>query len=83
MTLFMDMATTGGPATNDGVEKAHAADLHTPRRIRLLSLRYRADQEHGKILFLVDAPDADAAVAVRREAHGLAVDETYPVAEGA
>ena len=46
-------------------------------------LRYWVDQEHGKIFCLVDAPDADAAATVHREAHGLVADEIYPVAEGA
>ena len=45
-------------------------------------LRYWVDQEHGKIFCLVDAPDADAAAAVHREAHGLVADEIFPVAEG-
>ena len=40
-------------------------------------------KEHGKIFCLVDAPDADAAATVHREAHGLVADEIYPVAEGA
>ena len=35
------------------------------------------------IFCLVDAPDAEAAAAVHREAHGLVADEIYPVAEGA
>ena len=43
----------------------------------------RADEEHGKIFCLVDAPDADAAAAVHRAAHGLVADEIHPVAEGA
>jgi hypothetical protein len=30
----------------------------------------------------VDAPDADAAHAVHREAHGLVADELHPVQEG-
>ena len=30
---------------------------------------------------LVEAPDAEAANAVHREAHGLVADEIYPVSE--
>src|SRR6266568_2445670 len=45
-------------------------------------LRYWVDQSHGKIFCLVDAPDADAAAAVRRAVHGLVADEIYPVTEG-
>jgi thioester reductase-like protein len=46
-------------------------------------LRYWVDETHGKVFCLVDAPDAEAAATVHREAHGLVADEIYPVAEGA
>ena len=31
---------------------------------------------------LVEAPDAEAAITVHREAHGLLADNIYPVVEG-
>jgi hypothetical protein len=31
------------------------------------------DQEHGKVFCLVQAPDAEAAAAVHREAHGAEI----------
>jgi Protein of unknown function (DUF4242) len=83
MALFMDTHTIDGPVTIDDVAKAHAADLQTQDAYGVHYLRYWVDQEHGKIFCLVDAPDADAAAAVHREAHGLVADEIYPVAEGA
>ena len=83
MALFMDAHTMGGPVTLDDVAKAHAADLQTQDAHGVHYLRYWVDQEHGKIFCLVDAPDADAAATVHREAHGLVADEIYPVAEGA
>ena len=45
-------------------------------------LRYWVDESQGKIFCLVDAPDADAAHAVHRKAHGLVADEIFPVQEG-
>ena len=45
-------------------------------------LRYWVDEGQGKIFCLVDAPDAEAANTVHREAHGLVADEIHPVAEG-
>jgi hypothetical protein len=39
------------------------------------------DEEAGKIFCLVEAPDADAANTVHREAHGLVADEIYKVSE--
>jgi len=83
MTLFMDTHTIEGPVTIDDVAKAHAADLQTQDAYGVHYLRYWVDQDHGKIFCLVDAPDADAAATVHREAHGLIADEIYPVAEGA
>jgi hypothetical protein len=83
MPLFMDMHTAVGPITIDDVAKAHAADLRTQGSYGVQYLRYWVDETHGKIFCLVDAPDADAAATVHREAHGLVADEIYPVAEGA
>jgi Protein of unknown function (DUF4242) len=83
MALFMDAHTLSGPVTLDDVAKAHAADLQTQDAHGVHYLRYWVDQEHGKVFCLVDAPDADAAATVHREAHGLVADEIYPVAEGA
>jgi hypothetical protein len=45
-------------------------------------LKYWVDEQEGKIFCLVDAPDAEAAIAVHREAHGLVADSIYPVIEG-
>jgi hypothetical protein len=83
MALFMDTHTIGGPVGIDDVAKAHAADLQAQGAHNVNYLRYWVDQDNGKIFCLVDAPDADTAAAVHREAHGLVADEIYPVAEGA
>ena len=45
-------------------------------------LRYWVDEKQGKIFCLVEAPDAEAANTVHREAHGLVADHIYPVVEG-
>jgi hypothetical protein len=44
--------------------------------------RYWVDEKAGKIFCLVDAPDAETAARVHREAHGLVADEIYEVSEG-
>ncbi len=43
--------------------------------------RYWVDEKQGQVFCLVDAPDAEAAVRVHREAHGLVADEIYEVTE--
>jgi hypothetical protein len=45
-------------------------------------LRYWVDGKHGKIFCLVEAPNADLAATVHREAHGLVAEEIYEVQEG-
>jgi hypothetical protein len=82
MALFMDIHHMNGPVTVADVAKAHEADLQTQSDYDVQYLRYWVDQNHGKIFCLVDAPDAEAAATVHREAHGLVADEIYPVAEG-
>jgi hypothetical protein len=82
MALFMDVHTMGGPVGLSDVEQAHAADLRTQERYGVSYLRYWVDEGQGKIFCLVEAPDADAAESVHREAHGLVADAIFPVAEG-
>jgi len=64
------------------VAKAHLADLQTQGRYDVRYLRYWVNEAQGKVFCLVDAPDADAAATVHRDAHGLVADEIYPVHEG-
>lgn len=45
-------------------------------------LKYWVNEDSGKIFCLVDAPTADAAAAVHREAHGLVADDIFEVSEG-
>jgi hypothetical protein len=82
MALFMDMHNMDGPVTVDAVADAHAADLKTQERYGVDYKAYWVDEEHGKIFCLVEAPDADAAASVHREAHGLVADAIFPVSEG-
>jgi len=82
MALFMDVHTLDGGVSASDVAAAHAADLKTQEEYGVQYLRYWVDEGAGKIFCLVDAPDADAANTVHREAHGLVADEIYPVSEG-
>lgn len=82
MSLFMDVHTMDGSVGIDDVAQAHQADLRVQGAHDVNYLSYWVDEKNGKIFCLVDAPSADAAAAVHREAHGLVADEIYPVAEG-
>lgn len=81
MPLFMDVHTIEGGVSADDVAAAHAADLEEQGSHGVNYLRYWVDEQAGKIFCLVDAPDAESANTVHREAHGLVADEIYPVAE--
>ena len=81
MTLFMDVHTIEGGVAEADVASAHQADLATGPAHGVNYLRYWVDEQAGKIFCLVEAPDADAANTVHREAHGLVADEIYPVHE--
>jgi hypothetical protein len=78
----MDVRTIDGGVAIDDVAKAHEADLQTQGRYGVQYLRYWVDETQGKVFCLVDAPSADAANTVHREAHGLMADNLFQVAEG-
>ena len=83
MPLYMDVHSLDDKVTMADVAKAHEADLATQGTHGVDYRRYWVDEARGKIFCLVEAPDADTAATVHREAHGLVADEIYPVAEGA
>lgn len=82
MALFMDVHNVEGGLAAADVAGAHEADLATQAAHGVNYLRYWVDESAGKIFCLVDAPDAESANTVHREAHGLVADEIYPVLEG-
>jgi Protein of unknown function (DUF4242) len=83
MALYMDVhdSLPDGTTAAD-VAGAHAADLKVQERFSVRYLNYWVDEKGGKVFCLVEAPSADAAHAVHREAHGLIADEIYPVLQG-
>jgi hypothetical protein len=83
MALYMDVHDRlPDGATAADVASAHAADLQVQERYRVRYLNYWVDEKGGKVFCLIEAPSADAAHAVHREAHGLVADEIYPVLQG-
>jgi hypothetical protein len=82
MALFMDTHTIAGGVKAEDVAGAHRADLETQGKYGVNYLRYWVDEKEGTIFCLVDAPDAEAANRVHREAHGLVAQSIRPVVEG-
>jgi Nickel responsive protein SCO4226-like len=81
MPLFMDVHSIEGGVSAEDVAGAHAADLATQAAHGVNYRQYWVDETAGRIFCLVDAPDAEAANTVHREAHGLVADEIYPVSQ--
>ena len=83
MPLFMDVhEKLPDGATAKDVAGAHAADMKVQEKYGVTYLRYWVDEKRGKIFCLVDAPTAEAANRVHKEAHGLTADEINPVVQG-
>ena len=82
MALFMDVHNHVEGLTAEAVSGAHERDLEVQGRYGVDYKQYWFDEDSGKVFCLVEAPDADAAAAVHREAHGLVADEITPVHQG-
>ena len=82
MPLFMDLHQIAGGVSMDDVAKAHLADLQAQGAYDVRYLRYWVDEGNGQVFCLVEAPTADAASDVHRQAHGLVADRIYQVQEG-
>jgi hypothetical protein len=80
--LYMDKHNMGEGVSIEDVAQAHQADLQTQGKHDVNYLRYWVDEKQGQIFCLVEAPSAEAAAKVHREAHGLVADEIFEVQEG-
>jgi uncharacterized protein DUF4242 len=80
--LFMDVHQIAGGVSMDDVAKAHLADLQAQGAYDVRYLRYWVDEGNGQVFCLVEAPTAQDAADVHRQAHGLVADRIYQVQEG-
>ena len=81
MALFMDVHNIEGGVGAADVAAAHEADLAHQDAHGVSYRKYWVDEEAGRIFCLVEAPNAEAANTVHREAHGLVADEIFLVSE--
>ena len=82
MALFMDVHHIEGGVSAADVAGAHAKDVELQGEYGVDYKHYWVDEAAGRIFCLVDAPDAETAARVHREAHGLVADEIFEVREG-
>lgn len=83
MPLFMDIhESLPEGATAADVAGAHEAHVAKQGAYGVRYLKYWVDDTSGKVFRLVEAPDAETAARVHREAHGLVADRIFNVKEG-
>ena len=82
MPLFMDTHNQIDGLTAAAIALAHQMDLAVQETRGVRYLDYWFSEEAGRVYCLVDAPDAEAAHAVHREAQGLIADEIIEVQRG-
>ena len=68
MPLFMDVHDKVEGLTAEAVAGAHSKDLEVQTQYGVSYRRYWCDEGAGMVFCLVDAPDADVAARVHREA---------------
>jgi class 3 adenylate cyclase len=84
MPLFMDRhsAVPGEPRPSAAdIAAAHVLDAQVQEKYNVHYLTYWFDQSNGSVFCLADAPSAEAAAGVHKEAHGLIANEIIPVEE--
>lgn len=82
MPLFLDEHEKVDGLTAEAVTGAHKMDLAVQEKYDVKYLKYWFNEETGRVFCLVEAPNAAAAEAVHREAHGLLADQITQVSEG-
>jgi class 3 adenylate cyclase len=78
MPLYMDIHTVPG-ATPEALKQAHDADVAVQNKHHVCYHKYWFNEQAGKVFCLVEAPNAEAAAAVHREAHGLVAEKIIEV----
>src|SRR5205823_3123052 len=79
MPLYMDMHDRPGGVSTEDVVKAHAQDVKIEDKYGVHYHKYWVNEKAGKIFCLCHAPDAEAAVEVHRQAHGMVADKIIEI----
>ena len=79
MPTYMDIHEIPGGITADEVAKAHAHDAAVEGKYGVHYHKYWVNERAGKIFCLCEAPNAEAAMQVHREAHGQVAEKIIQV----
>jgi len=82
MPTYLDTHKHIEGLTAEAVAGAHARDMEVGPKYGVTYVRYWFDEATGRVYCLVEAPSAELAEQVHREAHGLLADEIVQVQEG-
>src|SRR5215210_7718427 len=82
MLLYMDHPKNLEGLTAEAVAEDHKKDLEAQDNHEAKALKYWFNEDKGEVYCLFEAPSAEAAEAVHREAHGNVADEIVEVKGG-
>jgi class 3 adenylate cyclase len=75
----MDIHEVPGGVSAEDVAKAHAQDVKIEDKYGVHYHKYWVNEKAGKIFCLCHAPDAEAAIQVHRQAHGMVADKIIEI----
>ena len=75
----MDIHELSGGVSAQDVAKAHAEDVKIEDKYGVHYRKYWVNEKAGKIFCLCHAPNAEAAIQVHREAHGMVADKIIEI----
>jgi len=75
----MDIHEVPEGTTAEDIAKAHAKDMETQRKYGVDYRKYWFNESGRKVFCLCDAPNAEAAECVHREAHGLIAEKIIEI----
>jgi class 3 adenylate cyclase len=75
----MDIHEVPGGVSAEDVAKAHAEDVKVEDKYGVHYHKYWVNEKAGKIFCLCHAPDAEAAIQVHRQAHGMVADKIIEI----
>ena len=75
----MDIHEVPGGVSAEDVAKAHAEDVKIEDKYGVHYHKYWVNEKAGKIFCLCHAPDAEAAIQVHRQAHGMVADKIIEI----
>jgi class 3 adenylate cyclase len=78
MPIYLDIHNVGDTTPED-IARLHTADVALQEKYRVEYRKYWMNEDRGKVFCLVEAPNAEVACRVHREAHGCTAEKIIEV----